>query len=295
MKTKKYNYQPNQITNSRQEFGLLEKRIVYCIINTLDPSMCDHDLFSNTLVTIPIAALGSSNRKEIRAATDRLQTRRIHLIDDATEYLSIVPFPRVHYRGRVGVIDITVFADVMPHFMKLRCGFTRYQLKAALSLGSTTSQKLYELLCRFKDTSAWRKVEIDQLKYLLNIQDKYAMFSTFRVYVLEASRVEIAKQTDIRFTYTLHKTGRRYTHVDFKIMEQNRRKNPLDVCDPLLDDERSRRALAYLQEFGITTHAVQNEIIHAKQTQFWTWLYHYKQNKAAIRNPAGHLMETLKV
>ena len=294
MELKKTNTQPNKITLSRQEFNLLEKRIVYCVINQLDPGANDKDLFQNTLVTVPISALGESNYQQIRHATDKLQKRCIHLINNKTEYLSIVPFPRVYYRGRAGVIDITIFSDIMPHFMELRKGYTRYQLQAAISLTTTVSQKMYELLSRFKDTGIWQKVEIEQLKKMLNIQGKYKMFSNFKRYVLEGTRSELSKKTDISFTYTLHKTSRQYTHISFKIY-QNKQTDPFHQVDEHLADDKTKRCLKYLQEFGITDKAIKNKIVHEQQSEFWVWLYTYRQNTTAIKNPAGHLINTLNL
>ncbi|GAH46464.1 unnamed protein product, partial [marine sediment metagenome] len=128
----------------------------------------------------------------------------------------------------------------------------------------------------------------------LNIHGKYEMFSTFRKYVLEASRRELNKKTDISFDYTLQKTSRRYTHISFKIY-QNKQTDPFHQVDEHLLNEKTKRCLQYLQEFGIIDCETRNVIISEKQDVFWTWLYKYKQNKSMIHNPAGHLLKTIKL
>lgn len=302
-KTKSINRQPNQITLSRQEFTLIEKRIVYFVINRLKPEQSinvNYDPFRNIEITIPLKILSEFDYRQIRKATDKLQSRKIYFIDSEKkqEYRSIVPFPEVHYKGKEGIINITIFESIVPYFIELKKGFTEYQLKSALSLTSTITQKLYELLCRFKDTGNWQGIEISYLKKLLNIEGKYQMISAFRTYVLNASQRELKEKTDISFTYELRKTGRRFTHIDFKI-HWNKGKDPFKKVDNYLKSQnltdKQQRCKKYLDQFGIQDKKLRKSIINNKQAEFWKWLHFYKQNKANVHNPAGHLLKSLGI
>ncbi len=292
-KAKKYNRQPNKITLSRQQFSVIEKRIVYLIINRLDTGIdVNQNLFQNKEFTIPVKELGETNYKRIRAECDRLQNKKMGIPQDRDKYVfwNIVPFPEVKLTSD-GILFITMYSTAVPYFIELKKGFTSYQLQAALSLTSIYSQRLYELLSKWKDTGIWNNVEIEYLKHLLSIEDKYKMISAFRSYVLNPAQTELKKKTDITFTYELYKTGRKYTHLTFKIHH----KKPQQTTEPQNLTDKQAKCKRYLEELGIHRKDLQDTIIHKKQVEFWPWLKHYRENKASISNPAGHLLKSLGI
>jgi hypothetical protein len=57
--SKENNYHSNRIIDSRQEFTLLEKKIIYCIINQLEVSTDpQEDLFGDMYFKIPVSIFG---------------------------------------------------------------------------------------------------------------------------------------------------------------------------------------------------------------------------------------------
>ena len=254
----------------------------------------DVDLFKNLEFTISLKTLGSFDYQQMKHAANSLTSKKIYPTYNKDEIHVFVPFPEVHYVRGKGIIKAVVYERMVPFLLELKKGFTRYQLQAALNLRSTISQRMYELLSRWKDTGIWQGVEIIYLKKLLDIEGKYKEFSAFQRYVLQASQRELSKKTDLSFDYTLHKTSRQYTHIDFKIYTQTENDQFIEI-DKNLSDEKSMRCLKYLQELGVTNKSIQNKIISEKQDQFWRWLHQYKTRKDRIQNPAGHLINTLNL
>ena len=109
------NQQPNIITMSRQEFSMIEKRIVLYVINQIKTGFnISPDLFQNQTFTVPIANL-KSNYNEIKKSCKKLNSRQITLVNEELDEVSfITPFPRVDYLGKSGVIKVWMFADVVP-------------------------------------------------------------------------------------------------------------------------------------------------------------------------------------
>lgn len=292
-KPKKYNQQPNEITLSRQRFSVIEKRIVYLIINRLDTGFnIDQDLFQNKEFNIPVKELGETNYKRIREECKRLRYKEMGIPQDGEKYVfwDINPFPEAKLT-KDGVLSITMYSKAVPYFIELKKGFTTYQLKAALNLTSTYSQRLYELLSKYKDTGIWNNVEIEYLKQLLSIEGKYNEVSMFRERVLNPAQKELKNKTDLAFSYELHKTGRRYTHLTFKIHHRK----PQQSTEPENLTDKQARCKQYLDQFGINDKNLQNSIIRNKQAEFWKWLHWYKQNKKTVNNPAGHLLKSLGI
>ncbi|MET3115678.1 plasmid replication initiation protein [Pedobacter sp. CG_S7] len=217
MKPKRqYNRQPNIITKSSSEMTLIEKRIMYLVINRLDVGFdVQPDLFKNMEFKINFDQVQETNYKRVVQAVKKLQTRVLTIVDDdmAEEYEAIIPFPKVKAKG--GVITLTMLADVVPYFLELKKGFTKYELAAALALNSIYAQKLYELFSRWKDKKEWY-VPLVQLQKLLKAGNYN--YKDFRVNCLEKGIEEINNKTDLFVSYEAEKMGRSVTDILFTIL-----------------------------------------------------------------------------
>lgn len=215
------NQQPNIITMSRQEFSTIEKRIVLYVINQMKTGFnINPDSFQNQTFTIPIANL-KSNYNEIKKSCRKLNSRQITLVNEELDEVSfITPFPRVDYLGKSGIIKVWMFADVVPHFVELSKGYTKYPLEIALQLDSIYSQRMYEILCSKKDLGVWLNVDLEKLKHILNAE-KYERYSHFKQRVLDIAQKELDEKANIKFTYEpSRKEGKKVTHLDFHILTE---------------------------------------------------------------------------
>lgn len=216
MKPKRqYNQQPNIITRSSDNMSLIEKRLMYIVINRLDTGFdIQPDLFKNMEFKIPFSKLGDTNYDRISKAVKKLQFRALTLIDDdkKEEYESIIPFPHVKIKG--SVVTLTMMSNVMPYFLELKRGFTKYELSAALTLTSIYSQKLYELLSRWKDKKKW-SVPLSELQKLLNASNY--KYKDFRVRCLDKGINELNEKTDLFVSYETEKEGKSVTDIHFEI------------------------------------------------------------------------------
>ncbi|MFN8407698.1 MAG: replication initiation protein [Sphingobacteriaceae bacterium] len=228
MKPKRhYNKQPNIITKSTDDMTLIEKRIMYLVINQLDTGFnIRPDLFKNMEFQIPFSKLHETNYNRIKSAVKKLQFRALTLIDDddKEEFLRIIPFPSVSIKG--GLITLKMMADVVPYFLEIRKGFTKYELAAALALTSVYAQKLYELLSRWKDKKEWF-VSLAELQTLLNATNYN--YKDFRVRCLETGLNELNEKTDLVATYEVEKAGKSVSGIHFFIkMKANEAKETVE-------------------------------------------------------------------
>lgn len=216
MKPKRqYNQQPNIITKSTDDMTLIEKRIMYLVINKLDTGFnLPKDSFKNLDFTFSFNELKETNYDRIKNAISKLQFRTLTLIDDDKkgEFERIIPFPIVKITGTT--IKLTMLSNVVPYFLELKNGFTRYELAAALSLTSVYSQKLYELLSRWLDKKEWH-VPVPELQTLMNAQNY--RYADFRRRCLDAPIIELNKKTNLSVTWETEKESRTVTAILFKI------------------------------------------------------------------------------
>lgn len=229
---RQYNQQPNIITKSTDDMSLIEKRILYLVINRLDTGFdLQHDLFKNLEFKIAFNQLQETNYERIKKAVKKLQFRALTLIDDdeKEEFLQIIPFPVVKIKG--SVVTLKMMADVMPYFLELRRGYTKYELAAALSLTSVYAQKLYELLSRWKDKKEWH-VSLKELQTLLNAAN-YS-YGDFRIKCLDKGVNEINGKTDLVVSYETEKSGRSVTDILFTISQ---RKGVKEEAEQVVQEE----------------------------------------------------------
>lgn len=102
--------------------------------------------------------------------------------------------------------------------------FTLYKLECILSLSSTYSIRLYEIL----KSHHWKgtvDIPLADLKWSLGVpEDAKSMnrFDNFRRFVLDKSQKDFEKHTDIKFTYKKLVQGRLVVGVQFKIAENKK-------------------------------------------------------------------------
>jgi plasmid replication initiation protein len=206
---------PNLITKSTDEMTVIERRIMYLAINQMDTGLnMAPDLFTNLIFQIPLANLGETNYSRLKNSVKNLKTRSLKVIDndEQQEYKYIVPFPSAEIKS--GVLTLKMFSDVVPFFLELKNGYTKYELQAALSLSSVYSQKLYEHLNRWKDKKKWF-ISLTELQTALNAENyRYAQF---KQRCLDPAIKEINDQTDLIVTYAVEKRGRAVSAIIFSI------------------------------------------------------------------------------
>lgn len=129
-----------------------------------------------------------------------------------------------------GYVDVEIYSGLKPYLLKLKESFTKYSLANVLSLRSNYSIRIYELLKQFESTGV-RQISIDEFKEILKIPKSYQT-RHLKPSILEPAKKEISEKTDIEFTYSFQKQGRKFTSIRFyirtkvvKLQDQDRNKN----------------------------------------------------------------------
>ena len=293
----KINY-PVNVVMTRQEFTVLERRLLYLALRNINQGMgVQKNLFDKGFVlTIPYAALKESNWNEVKRAVKKLEKRTIVLADDDERYEAFNIIWKTEAR-KDDALRVHFTPDMSRALSELSKGYAQLQFQLAMTLNSEYSQRMYELLSRWADVGVWFDVEISKLRELLNVPSSYNS-QKLKERILNHAQKELKEKTNIHFTYELKKTGRRYTHIDFfiddvKMQQQKEIFNENDLND------RTRRALEELKKIGIVRKDLQEKIINNHLDDFYKWLYQWKtmppKNRNAIKNPAGYLLKSLGI
>lgn len=214
--------QSNDISRSQLQLRMDAKNKTVCgrIIATIAAkiNINDEELKPYTFPAIEILSVsrGGSVYDAIDAATDDLMTaffiKRYTDEKGKKAFKKYTVFNSIEYKD--GQITATFSAEVKDHFLNLKHDFTKYGLIEYLMLTSRYSQKLFEVLCSWKNASAVT-LELDDLFFTLSVPVTLQRYPDFRRYVLERAHKEITSFTNLEFEWLPIKEGRAVTKIRF--------------------------------------------------------------------------------
>ncbi len=209
-----------------------------------------------------------ANKAEVFGLMDKLNSEPI-LYEKGNIIGKSVWLQHMEHNKDTDEFTFSLSEKLREYLLQLKEHFTRYNIQNIIYL-SGHSIRLYELLKRFqyKDNCEFT---IDKLKFYLGIENKYPKFYEFKRWVLAPSQAELARYTDIRFTYEpAEKDGKKVLSLVFEIEENQPRYSP-DVLRLLTTVESQKEAslrreygenadLSQLSEFRDNIHAVEQSI-----------------------------------
>lgn len=110
-----------------------------------------------------------------------------------------------------------IFADrILPYLSQLEKNFTQYRVKYATKFNSSYSHRIYQLLIMWMGRGLnFKEVEIDDIREMLDMKDKYRQTSDFKKWVLDVALQEINEHSDIELEMLLTKRRRFFDKVQF--------------------------------------------------------------------------------
>ena len=90
--------------------------------------------------------------------------------------------------------------QIVPYLSNLKTNFTQYLQSDISNVSGAYTIRFYELVCQYR-TIGKREISIQDLRFILNIGDKYPLFYDFKRRVIEPSIKEINDKTPIQISY----------------------------------------------------------------------------------------------
>jgi plasmid replication initiation protein len=179
---------------------------------------------------------GGYNYKYVIEAAQRLLDRRItiYYVNDAGKKIAVDTHlvTSVHRLAEPTeeenenlYISLTFPPELRESLLQLKDNFTILDLEVFKFLKTPTSVRMYQLLT----SHLWKrekKVEynLEELKKKLGVADKYDQYGAFKVYVLDEAQKRLGESTNLSFTYSEVKSGRKVTTIVFYLTEHNKSK-----------------------------------------------------------------------
>ena len=233
MSNVKTTVQSNQITLSRSNFTVPQRRILHAIIETLSPYLRADLNFQkgkeigfqpglDDLCKIVYKASDLSSPDhygEIRTALLQLEDKKYFLETEDFELRTRLIL-QSRFNKRDEYIELIINKELYETILDLSKGYTLYQTKVALSFSSIYAIKMYELVAKWRNEPKFF-IDFDELRRLTDTQQKYLKSNDFKKNVLDIAQKQLNELdiTDLKFTYKEKKRGKRIIGFDIYVIK----------------------------------------------------------------------------
>ena len=151
--------------------------------------------------------------RELREASNKLYERSIIIRNEqqtmklrwASSIIADNPyptdvFPDEHWKRVV----IFFNPQILPYLSNLKANFTQYLQSDISDVSGAYTIRFYELICQYR-TIGKREVSIQDLRFILNIGDKYPLFYDFKKRVIEPAIKEINEKRQCKLAMSRKK------------------------------------------------------------------------------------------
>lgn len=228
----------NKYVEAVYAFTPNEEKIIFCaIVAARKLTSVDQDTFVDVFASDFGSLVGIENREAYRAlrrAAAKLKTRfvifdEIDPVSGKQSQLEIPLFTALRYVPDAGVIRLRFTKEIIPHFMQLINGnFTQHEIGYLSKLSSIYSIRLY----RFFHKELWKNkpfyMELDFLKEIFQLENKYPNVKDFRLRVIDTALKEINESTDLTVSYEPVRQVRKVIGFTFHMQ-----KNPSVLVDQI--------------------------------------------------------------
>jgi plasmid replication initiation protein len=219
--------QSNLLIESRFNFSLSETKMLLWMIKEVQPGDKDFKDYRIYIKDFISARKAKNKNKNLYTMADEMtdvfMTRllKVPLADGGMDKFTLMSF--CSYKKGDGYLEYRFDKALKPHLIALKKQFTTYDVRNILNCHHSHSVRIYQLLKSFEGLKE-RTITVKDLRYMLMLENEYQRFHDFKRFILERSRKDLKKYSDLFFEYSLNKRGRNIHSITFTIKKQRQRR-----------------------------------------------------------------------
>lgn len=159
----------------------------------------------------------------------------IYSISQKKKILVFTPFTEGEYQK--SKLKIKINERLYPYVKELQKNFTQYHIENIKELKSCYSIRIYEFLKSYLYTG-YLKIDLEELKKIFNIENKYSNYAHFREKILDKAQTELKEHCDVYFEYREIKAGNKVDELEFIIKKQHKDYSILALEDSFASAKR---------------------------------------------------------
>ncbi len=309
----------NKIIEARYKLNVREQKFILYIASLIKPE--DNSFrYQKVKVKEIEKVLNKSNTKwgsiykDVEDIIYSLNTKPLRIIKDNGDKLIINWIASAHLKPNSGYVTFEFSNELRPYLLQLKSHFTKYRFKNILHLKSGYSIRLYEILKshEFKSEVTY---EVENLKYILGLEDKYPEYKAFKRSVLKKAQKELKERSDIYFELEEEREDRKVKYLIFKIYKnkkiQTEQLTGLELPLSRINDKiiEAIETIGYNREKALEIYALGFDWLEDKEKQrkaidFYDTADDYFRHKLdliqqkmdvqTLKNPKGFFLQSLK-
>lgn len=218
----------NNLIRAVQRLTLTEKRLLMLAVTKIDEGLgIDQPI---TITADEFSKLYSLKKKgvyqSLQRAESKLWNRELLMIDMSPPMVLRWIISRAYASGE-GEIHLRFHPDLDGHVINLKSHFTQYLLSRASEFKYMYSWRLFELIIQFRKTGVLR-ISVDDFKDVMEVPATYNKdFGIVRRKVIDLAIKEIKEKDGLEIKYSVAKTGRKITGLEFTFPPEQQKTLPL--------------------------------------------------------------------
>lgn len=213
----------NDLTIARYSMTVNEQRLLLACISQIPVDIPLTSEFEFVLTAEQAQELFYSDRgkhnihRDMREAVAALWERDVKIPLSNGDVLQTRFVSSIIWVADRNTVKVNFAPQILPYLSMLKGNFTRYRLNNVVQLTSFYAVRIYELIVRWAENGkhSTEEIEIEELKKILDIEEKYEQFSQFRAKVIEIAVTQINTNTDFQVEYEFKKSGRAFKWIVF--------------------------------------------------------------------------------
>jgi plasmid replication initiation protein len=199
------------------------------MIDPSDTDFKDYKIYIKDLIDFSGVVKGGIVYQYVLEATERLKQREVSLTlkneegkeETLETYLVVGRKILTHRESDENMyVKLTFHPDLKPFLLQLKRDFTKLDIRTYRFLHTSTSIRLYHILKQFYGRKKIHpKLNLQELKEMLGVGDKYNPYNNFKQRVLDDAQKRLSENTDIRFDYEEVKERKKVVGLIFHISE----------------------------------------------------------------------------
>jgi len=302
---KKGNYKlvkkSNKLVNSRNGFSLYQQRIILLMTTQIRDTDEDSEYKIHIHDILGIerdSKIPTGSYRHIKEAAEGLTESSVRIQEGKRwRALSFITEARGEY-GK-DYIYVRFSMEMRPYFLNLKEQFTTYFLHNVYSFKSAYSIRVYELLIQYYPNIKKRKFELELLKDMLEVKDRYKRFYDFRKRVLDIAVSEINAYSDIGVSYKMQKKGRTVIGIEFEIFRNSRAKvQPSNKPHEQnyignIEEEDIDNIIPDPVKFGDISTTMYQKMLSEYDKGFVDYTIERVSKKDDVKSPTGYVLRAL--
>ena len=296
--------QRNDLIEARHTnpLSVREQKIVLTMVSMIQPN--DED-FKDYRISIKefsemLGLEGSAKYTELKEITKDLMSKSIEIPREDGGWLFANWISSAEYQKGEGIIALSFSPKLKPYLLQLKNTFTTYRLSNILSLKSTYSIRLYELMKKWQHLGKW-SCSVHNFKEKMGVEKKaYPRYANLKARVLNPAIAEVNEKTDLHISIKEIKRGRSVDQIEFVIRHAPEKE--IRLQEPKRKEKKQSEQDILRTRLNTLTDGYQFDMaffaqLHQGASLIWQddaeqeleWLIRYVNEEKTVKNPLGFI------